>query len=63
MESLSPERLLLEIKNLVERLLIEEGTPINEVERQCIVRDIQNEVLGLGPLEPLLLDATIQTFS
>jgi pilus assembly protein CpaF len=59
MESLSPERLLLEIKNLVERLLVEEGTPINEVERQCIVRDIQNEVLGLGPLEPLLLDATI----
>ena len=58
-ESLSPERLLLEIKNLVERLLVEEGTPLNEVERQCIVRDIQNEVLGLGPLEPLLLDATI----
>jgi len=59
MESLPPERLLLEIKNLVERLLVEEGTPINEVERQCIVRDIQNEVLGLGPLEPLLLDAAI----
>ncbi len=59
MESLSPERLLLEIKNLVERLLVEESTPINEMERQCIVRDIQNEVLGLGPLEPLLLDATI----
>jgi pilus assembly protein CpaF len=58
-ESLSPERLLLEIKNLVERLLVEESTPINEVERQCIVRDIQNEVLGLGPLEPLLSDATI----
>src|SRR6185437_6735535 len=32
---------------------------INEAERHCIVRDIQNEVLGLGPLEPLLLDATI----
>jgi pilus assembly protein CpaF len=59
MESLSAERLLLEIKNLVERLLVEEGTPINEAERHCIVRDIQNEVLGLGPLEPLLLDATI----
>jgi len=59
MESLSPERLLLEIKSLVERLLVEEGTPINEMERQCVVRDIQNEVLGLGPLEPLLADATI----
>jgi pilus assembly protein CpaF len=59
MESLPPERLLTEIKNLVERLLVEEGTPINEMERQSIVRDIQNEVLGLGPLEPLLADPTI----
>ncbi|MDE2366749.1 MAG: CpaF family protein, partial [Betaproteobacteria bacterium] len=59
MESLPPERLLVEIKNLVERLLVEEGTPINEMERQCIVRDIQNEVLGLGPLEPLLADPSI----
>lgn len=58
-ESLPPERLLTEIKNLVERLLVEESTPINEVERQCIVRDIQNEVLGLGPLEPLLTDPSI----
>ncbi|HET7061328.1 MAG TPA: CpaF family protein [Nitrosospira sp.] len=59
MESLPPERLLVEIKNLVERLLVEEGTPINEAERQCVVRDIQNEVLGLGPLEPLLADSSI----
>ncbi|MDN5753411.1 MAG: CpaF family protein [Nitrosospira sp.] len=58
-ESLPPERLLTEIKNLVERLLVEESTPINEAERQCIVREIQNEVLGLGPLEPLLADPTI----
>ncbi|MBA4143282.1 MAG: CpaF family protein [Nitrosospira sp.] len=59
MESLSPERLMTEIKNLVERLLTEETTPINDAERQCIVRDIQNEVLGLGPLEPLLADPSI----
>jgi pilus assembly protein CpaF len=59
MESLPPERLLIEIKTLVERLLVEEGTPINEVERRGIVRDVQNEVRGLGPLEPLLADPTI----
>lgn len=59
MESLPPERLLVEIKSLVERLLAEEGTPINVLERQRIVRDIQNEVLGLGPLEPLLADPSI----
>ena len=34
MESLPPERLLAEIRNLVERLLVEESVPINEAERQ-----------------------------
>ena len=59
MESLPQERLLAEIKTLVERLLIEERAPINDLERQRIVQDIQHEVLGLGPLEPLLADPTI----
>lgn len=59
MESLPPDRLLMEIKNLVERLLLEEGTPLNEGERRGIIRDVQNEVRGLGPLEPLLADPTI----
>lgn len=59
MESLPQERLLAEIKSLVEHLLIEERAPINDIERQRIVQDIQNEVLGLGPLEPLLADPTI----
>lgn len=59
MENLPSERLLMEIKSVVERLLIEEGTPINAVERQRIITDIQNEVLGLGPLEPLLVDSSI----
>jgi len=59
MESLTPERLREEIKLLVERLLLEEGRPINDAERRAMVQDIQNEVLGLGPLEPLLADVTI----
>nr|WP_281722359.1 CpaF family protein [Nitrosomonas nitrosa] len=59
MESLPQERLLTEIKHLVEKLLIEERTPINDTERLRIIQDIQNEVLGLGPLEPLLADPTI----
>ncbi len=59
MESLPQDRLLAEIKALVERLLIEERTPINDTERQRIIQDIQHEVLGLGPLEPLLADPTI----
>lgn len=59
MESLPAERLMDEIKSLVEQLLIEENTPINLTEKGRLVADIQNEVLGLGPLEPLLADPSI----
>ena len=59
MESMSPDRLQEELKTLVERLLSEETLAINEAERRRLVRDIQHEVLGLGPIEPLLADPTI----
>lgn len=59
MESLPSERLMSEIKVLVEQLLIEEKAPINLAEKGRIVADIQHEVLGLGPLEPLLDDPTV----
>ncbi len=59
MEGMSPERLRAELSVLVERLLIEENVVVNAAERRNLVRDIQHEMLGLGPLEPLLADPTI----
>jgi pilus assembly protein CpaF len=59
LESIPEERLREELRQLVERLLLEDGVALNDTERRRIVVDIQNEVLGLGPLEPLLADATI----
>ncbi|MDI1301021.1 MAG: CpaF family protein [bacterium] len=59
MEAMSGDRLREEIRNIVQRLLVDERVVINDQERQQLVRDIQNEVLGLGPLEPLLADSTI----
>ncbi len=58
-ENLPPAQLLAEIKIMVERLLIEENIPINADERNSIIRDIQHEVIGLGPLEPLLADPSV----
>ena len=58
-ESMPPERLRGELSLLVERLLIEENVVVNATERRNLVRDIQHEMLGLGPLEPLLADPTI----
>lgn len=59
MENMAPELLRAELKTLVERLLTEEDVAINDVERMSLVRDIQHEVLGLGPLETLMADSTI----
>jgi pilus assembly protein CpaF len=59
MESLSVDRLKEEIGALVERLLTEEAAVVNETERRSLVRDIRHEMLGLGPLEPLLADPTV----
>jgi len=59
MEDLPPQRLKDELRNLVERLLEDENVVINDIERRNLVRDIQYEMLGLGPLEPLLVDTTI----
>ena len=59
MEGMSPERLREELSVMVERLLTEENVIVNALERRSLVRDIQHEMLGLGPLETLLADATI----
>jgi pilus assembly protein CpaF len=59
MEGMPAERLRDELSVLVERLLTEENVVVNAIERRSLVRDIQHEMLGLGPLEPLLADPTI----
>jgi len=59
MESLTPESLRDELRGLVETLLQEQNVVVNEQERRNLVRDIQYEMLGLGPLEPLLADPTV----
>jgi pilus assembly protein CpaF len=59
LEAFPQERVRAEIKMIVERLTVEEGAAVNATERQKIVQDIQHEVLGLGPLEPLLAEPTV----
>ena len=48
-----------EIREIAERLLAEESAPLSRKQRQLIVARIEDEVMGLGPLEPLLADNTI----
>jgi pilus assembly protein CpaF len=58
-ERMSAERLRDELAVMVDRILGEENVVVNTSERRTLVRDIQHEMLGLGPLEPLLADPTI----
>lgn len=48
-----------QIRQICERLMSEQQLPLSLVSRQRIVRRIEDEVLGLGPLEPLLADKSI----
>jgi pilus assembly protein CpaF len=59
LESMSELQLRQEIATVVELLLIESPAQINDIERRMLVRDIQNEMLGLGPLELLMADPSV----
>lgn len=45
-----------QIRTVAEKLIDEDGIPLNLQTRQQIVREIEDDVLGLGPLETLLHD-------
>lgn len=59
MGRMGADKLREELRILVERLLVEQGAALNAGERKQIVADIENEVLGLGPLEALLRDVHV----
>lgn len=57
--SMSQEAVTAQLTKLIEQLLQGESIPLNQRERTQITQDILHEVLGLGPLEPLLADQTV----
>ncbi|NDD73992.1 MAG: CpaF family protein [Gammaproteobacteria bacterium] len=48
-----------QIRELANRLIVNESVPLSLAQRQMIVRQIEDEVMGLGPLEPLLADPAV----
>jgi pilus assembly protein CpaF len=51
--------LKLEIGGAISRLLADEDKPLNTQERETIIDELVDELMGFGPLEPLLADDTI----
>jgi pilus assembly protein CpaF len=59
LNTLSPDRVHSEVSRLAEDLLLAENLPLSTAERDRLVSEVQHELFGLGPLEPLLADHTI----
>ncbi len=48
-----------QLVSIIHQLVSRQEVPLSAVEREVLARDVMNEVLGLGPLEPLLQDPTV----
>ena len=56
---LDPALLRAQLAMLIMQILEEEGALFTDADREEVITDVMHEVLGLGPLEPLLQDPTI----
>jgi pilus assembly protein CpaF len=59
MAALPEERMHQELRQMIEQLLADGSDALNARERKQMVLDLEHEMLGLGPLEPLLADTSV----
>lgn len=56
---LDPLLLRAQLAMLTMQVLEEEGVSFSDQDREEVIADVMNEILGLGPLEPLLQDPSV----
>ncbi len=61
LESIESGQLRLEIRKLAERVLseVKSTVPLNFQERETLLKDVEDEVMGLGPIEPFMRDPQV----
>ncbi len=59
MERLAPNELRAELGGLVRKIVKDERIALSDQDLSTLVQAIQNEVMGLGPIEPLIADPTV----
>ncbi|AWM28191.1 CpaF family protein [Sinorhizobium fredii] len=59
LDTLDEEEIAAEIRPLVKDYIRRNNSPLNAKEINDLVHDITDEMLGLGPIEPLLADETV----
>jgi pilus assembly protein CpaF len=57
--SLEEREARIQIRQICDQLMAEESAPLSLTARQRVIKQIEDEVMGLGPLEPLLVDPTV----
>ncbi len=59
LDKLTREQVVEAIRRVVYDLLAQESVPLNFEEREELVKQVLDEIFGLGPLEPLIQDPTV----
>lgn len=59
LSDIKEQQRVADLERVIQHLLAEEAQPLSSTARDALVTEIKNEVMGLGPLEPLLGDPTI----
>ena len=59
LSSLEVEMVKVEIRRILEELVMAESLPLSRADREKLVTEVQHEVFGLGPLESLMKDSEI----
>ncbi|HEX4144939.1 MAG TPA: CpaF family protein [Pirellulales bacterium] len=59
MRTVDPERLREEVRRASEDLCISHSGLLSRADRERLIEDLVYEMLGLGPLEPLMADPTV----
>ena len=57
--NMETEPIRVEIRRILEEMVMAESLPLNRVDRERLVTEVQNEAFGLGPLEFLMKDPSI----
>ena len=59
LETIDESKARAEIREIALQLMVDEAAPLSVKQRKLVIRRIEDEVMGLGPLEPLLADKSI----
>lgn len=59
LSNLEMERVKIEIRRILEDMVMSEAIPLSRTDRDRLVMEVQHEVFGLGPLEILMKDPEV----